>query len=99
MDNVTHTLIGLAVGQGFVGRRPEDPALGRAIVWASIIGNNLPDLDFVVPPLLASATGSTKLAYLLHHRGHSHTLIVGLGLALVVAALAARIGRVPLRAH
>jgi inner membrane protein len=45
----------------------------------SMTANNLPDLDFLYVPI----TGG-KLGYLLHHRGHTHTLAAGLPCALIV---------------
>src|SRR5690606_27267124 len=54
--------------------------------WVSALANNVPDGDMVLTPL----TGG-KLGYLLHHRGHTHTLpigiLLGLGVALVSLAL------------
>ncbi len=37
-----------------------------------MISGNLPDLDVIYAPLLSSGGG---LGYLLHHRGHTHTLL------------------------
>jgi inner membrane protein len=47
--------------------------------WAS---SNFPDLDLVFTPLLPQPLG-----YLLHHRGHTHTLLYALPQALLLAAL------------
>jgi inner membrane protein len=76
MDNVTHALAGVLLADATVealtpkGSLP-DPAFRRRARWASAIANNLPDLDFVVRGLTPG-----KVGYLLHHRGHSHTLLV-----------------------
>lgn len=61
-------------------RRSVPPAL-RYVAWmVSVAGNNLPDLDLVY-----SGITSGKLGYLLHHRGHTHTLVaVPLEAALVL---------------
>lgn len=89
MDNLTHTLAGLLVAEGLLCLRPRGaPTLpGRSqivVLAASAVSNNLPDADFVY----AGVTPG-KLGYLLHHRGHTHTLLVGLGLALVCYGIAA----------
>lgn len=89
MDNVTHTLIGVLVGEASAatsstsssGLSPQQ----RRNLYVTLmgVGSNLPDLDF----LYSTITGS-KLDYLLHHRGHTHTVagIVGVALLLGLAA-------------
>lgn len=81
MDNVTHSLVGIlaaeAVAQG--RRKPRLP------LWiVSAVANNLPDLDV----LLTTFVFPGKLGYLLHHRGHTHTLLLAplLSLSLLLAA-------------
>lgn len=84
MDNLTHTLIGVLVGE--TAAQTTSPTQGglpqqqRRNLFVTLmgIGSNLPDLDF-----LQSAIHGTKLAYLLQHRGHTHTVIG----ALIAAAL------------
>ena len=77
MDNVTHSLVGIAFGElwyNFKKNKGGGTALTRGgTVAASLLGNNLPDFDF----LYASGT-DPQLGYILHHRGHTHTLLVGL---------------------
>lgn len=87
MDNVTHTLIGVLVGEA-VGAATKPAPRGltpserrNVLVTTMAIGSNLPDLDF----LYSTVTGS-KLDYLLHHRGHTHTFVIALVLAAVVWA-------------
>lgn len=53
-----------------------------ALYLTSIVAGNVPDLDLVLSPLIPG-----KLGYLLHHRGHTHTLIFALPLALLCLAL------------
>jgi inner membrane protein len=84
LDNVTHTLISVLVGES-AARASADMRSGlpgatrrNLIVSLMAVGGNLPDLDF-----LYSALTGDKLDYLLHHRGHTHTVIG----ALAVAAL------------
>jgi inner membrane protein len=81
MDNVTHSLAGVLVAEMVcLGREqePDAPAFRTAALWTSVLANNLPDMDFVYRRLTPG-----KLGYLLHHRGHTHT-VVG---ALVLSAL------------
>ncbi len=77
MDNFSHALIGVLLG------RAAAPYVGhtRGAIFAAILASNLPDIDFIWMPLFADP----KLAYLVHHRGHTHTLLVGLVEAAAVA--------------
>lgn len=77
MDNITHTLIGIAIGEAVATHRKK----ARIPLWiASGIANNLPDLDV----LLTTFVFRDKLDYLLHHRGHTHTFLATPLLAAVV---------------
>jgi inner membrane protein len=84
MDNVTHTLIGVLVGETlsrtvFVARDGSPDRRLRGLVLPMMaVGSNLADLDF----LYSTITGS-RLDYLLQHRGYTHTVIG----AVVIAAL------------
>ena len=89
MDNVTHTLAGLVAARAALylrdrRARASGPALPLATLTASAFANNAPDLDF----LYRSITPG-KLGYLLHHRGHTHTLLATPALALLCLALVA----------
>lgn len=93
MDNLTHSLIGTAMGDGIrrlPAFRDRSQKFLTAILWAAIIGNNIPDGDFIINRI---STGG-ELGYLLHHRGYTHTLIAAPLLALVTMLLSAAIGRV-----
>lgn len=69
MDNVTHTLVGLAFGESVSLATKKK----RVPIWiASALANNLPDLDVA----LTSTLFRDKVGYLLHHRGHSHTFLL-----------------------
>lgn len=70
------------------GGRSDSPGSAKTIGWISILGNNFPDLDFAY-------TGITegKLGYLLHHRGHTHTLVGALGASLLLFGLALAVRR------
>ena len=79
MDNITHSLAGLVLAESAARLRArrtgaEPPArLRAASAIAAMIAANLPDAD-----LLYSGAGGDRLAYMLHHRGHTHTVIVAL---------------------
>lgn len=76
MDNVTHSLIGIVLAHLFV----REPRIRTAAMWTGVLASNFPDIDLVLRPFFADA----KLGYLVHHRGHTHTLL----LALLQAPLA-----------
>ncbi len=84
MDNVTHSLAGLLLAEAAVRLRErrtnaEPPAAFTAI---TALAANLPDAD-----LLYSGVGGDRLAYMLHHRGHTHTVVVAImGAAVLWAA-------------
>jgi inner membrane protein len=87
MDNISHSLIGLGVGE-LVQRSlaPEaDPGRQRTrrrlLLLACWLASNFPDLDLFLTPLLAAPLG-----YLLHHRGHTHTILFAIPQALLLFA-------------
>ncbi|WP_373069493.1 metal-dependent hydrolase [Gemmatimonas sp.] len=98
MDNVTHALAGLLMAdatvsyvQRRIGLAPpggvEAPSLARfrrAAVVLGIAAAEFPDVDLVYSgPMVAMG----KLGYLLHHRGHTHTVVWALvGAVLLWAA-------------
>ncbi len=88
MDNVTHSLLGALAGETIARFIPSArsllPEATRRGLYVSlmVVGSNLPDLD----SLYAGITGG-KLGYLLHHRGHTHTVIGAVGLALLTYGL------------
>jgi inner membrane protein len=96
MDNLTHALAGMLLAEAVVQlftpetQRPK-PGFRRAAWLASGVANNFPDLDFVYGGLTPG-----KLGYLLHHRGHTHTLLVATLLGVLtffgVRWLARRLG-------
>lgn len=90
MDNVTHSLFGYALARAVPTSLAESPAKRRALAWTAVVASNIPDADFVVGAFAHDA----KLAYLVHHRGHTHTLAFALPLGLAVAAACARLARV-----
>jgi inner membrane protein len=87
MDNLTHTLIGALIGET-AAHTTRTSANGLSadlrrtlLVGCGAIGSNLPDTD-----LLYSYFGP-KVSYLLHHRGHTHTIVGALLLAAMVYGL------------
>jgi len=99
VDNLTHSLAGLIIADAAIALRQRStaappPARYRAAALAtSVFANNAPDLDFVY-------TGITngRLGYLLHHRGHTHTLAAVLPLALLSLCLGLLVSRLGPRA-
>jgi inner membrane protein len=85
MDNLTHGLMGLALG---ALRRPEAgtsrplTATDKAVLLGSVLAAELPDLDTLLPA--ANPVDHALRA----HRGLSHALLLGPGVALVATALA-----------
>src|SRR3982750_82933 len=79
MDNVTHSLAGLLLAESGVWLRArrdggEPAAHFRATAAvSSMIAANLPDAD-----LFYTGVGGDRLAYMLNHRGHTHTVVVAL---------------------
>lgn len=78
MDNITHSLVGALTAEMAVAflkiKKPEWVVSRRTRVvflLSALLGSNLCDLDFIISLLLKP----TRLQYLLHHRGHTHTLI------------------------
>jgi inner membrane protein len=78
LDNITHSLVGVALADLAMGRRGTT-AQRPLFVGAGIIAANLPDLD-----LAYSRITPPPIGYLLHHRGHTHTVVGLVALALVL---------------
>ncbi|NEX64151.1 metal-dependent hydrolase [Noviherbaspirillum galbum] len=79
MDNLTHSVVGLALGEAIHRCLPheldplEQRTRRRMLLFAGWAASNFPDLDLLLSPLM-----SPPLGYLLHHRGHTHTLLAAL---------------------
>jgi inner membrane protein len=88
MDNLTHAVVGLGVGALIDRSLPAEPnqehrrLRSRMLLVIGCLASNFPDLDLVLTPLL-----DAPLGYLLHHRGHTHTLLATIGEALLLLAL------------
>lgn len=86
MDNLSHSLAGLVAGE-LIHRSlpaetdlPTDRLRRRLILLTCWLASNFPDLDLVLTPLLPAPLG-----YLLHHRGHTHTVLYLLPQALLLS--------------
>lgn len=88
MDNLTHSLAGLAIGEVIDRSLPVESDEGlarlrrRLILVSSTAANNFPDIDFIFNPLLAKPLG-----YLLMHRGHTHTFLFLIPQTLLLLAV------------
>ena len=81
MDNLTHSAIGLIVGETVV-RVLKKPGLRTPVLLASVMGNNIPDLDVLYTAITEAPYGN-----LLHHRGHTHTFAFAIPLAGLIVAV------------
>jgi inner membrane protein len=88
MDNITHSVVGLGVGALIDRSLPPEPDAARErvrqrmLLTIGCLASNFPDLDLVFTKMLAPPLG-----YLLHHRGHTHTLVAALGEVALLLAL------------
>jgi inner membrane protein len=88
MDNISHSLVGLAVGELVQRTLPPEPQpqaqslRRRLLLIACCAASNLPDLDLVMSRLLPAPLGN-----LLHHRGYSHTFLFALVQAVLLVAV------------
>ena len=88
MDNITHSVIGLGVGELLHRSLPPEPheapqRTRRALfLFTAWFASNAPDLDLFLTRLLPRPFG-----YMLHHRGHTHTLLLAVPQALLLLAL------------
>jgi inner membrane protein len=87
LDNLTHSFVGLGVGELVQRSLPAEPdparqrTRHRLLLTACAVASNFPDLDLFLTHLLPAPLG-----YLLHHRGHTHTLLYALPQALLLLA-------------
>ena len=80
MDNLTHSFAGAALAE-LALRDGTTPAPRRLFLAAGVVASNFPDAD-----LLYVGITPPPLGYLLHHRGHTHT-VVGLLAQFALLAL------------
>ena len=79
MDNITHSLVGVVLADAMAGRRAAK-SQRPLLVGAGIVAANLPDADIAYSVMTPAPIG-----YLVHHRGHTHTIV---GLVVLALALA-----------
>lgn len=88
MDNLSHSVAGLAVGELLHRSLPQedDPGMQRLrrrlLLFTAWAASNFPDIDLVLTPVLPAPLG-----YLMHHRGHTHTLLYAIPQALLLWGL------------
>lgn len=104
MDNVTHSLIGVALGhvalkafergtfaKPFKASLVRSPRFRSLVLWTSILANNAPDSDVVFPFLMKFFHfwgGDPRINQLLQHRGFTHTVTLAPLLGLISLGLA-----------
>lgn len=86
MDNLTHGLLGAAIGmlrprEGQNAPTPTD----KALPWATVIAAELPDLDVLL--------GSAPLDEYVYHRGFTHSLLFAPAVAAVATGVVKLIWR------
>jgi len=85
LDNISHTLAGVLLGECLArmrgGAMPLQPRRTLVVVLAAV-GSNLPDLD------LLDSGWHDRLDYLLHHRGYSHSVVAAALAGALLAVLA-----------
>ena len=88
MDNLSHSVVGLATGEFIhrslrqesdINRQQARRYLLLISCWAA---SNFPDLDIFFTQFLPAPLG-----YLLHHRGHTHTLLYAIPQAILLWAV------------
>lgn len=88
MDNLSHSVVGLAVGElihrslSKESRSDLQSVRRRLLLLCGWAASNFPDLDLFLTPLLPAPLG-----YLLHHRGHTHTLLYAIPQGIILLAL------------
>lgn len=80
LDNLTHSLAGIALGRTLDRR---EGAAAAASVWTALLASNVADADFFLPPIV----NGTKIEFLVHHRGWTHTLVLVPVLAVITAGI------------
>lgn len=87
MDNITHSLLGATLAE-LTLPAGASRAARRTFFAAGVVAANLPDGDLVYTRITPPPLGA-----LLHHRGHTHTVVglVVLGLAIAAVCLLPRV--------
>ncbi len=80
MDNLTHSLAGFCATEIYFQNKSISTSRRRFFHGLSLVANNFPDIDITLSKLI-----QPPLGYLLHHRGHTHTLLGAFFLSLGVS--------------
>lgn len=80
MDSLTHLVIGGCIGQVVAGK-----TLGRKALLLGIIGQSIPDIDFV------SGLWMTETEHILAHRGFTHSIAFAVLTTLLLAWISKRL--------
>jgi inner membrane protein len=97
VENLTHSLVGATIAELALPTNAT-PAQRRLFFTVGVVAANLPDADLLYTRIMPDPLG-----YLLHHRGHTHTVVglVGqallIGVTLVVPWIREQVQRSPLR--
>jgi inner membrane protein len=86
LENLTHSLVGAAIAHAALDDEAPPPAR-RLTIWAGVAAANAPDLDL----LYTGITSPPPIGYLLHHRGHTHTVVGLTAIAALIVVLAWRL--------
>lgn len=86
MDNVTHSLTG-ALAAELLPHRYASASYRRTLFWLLVVSANLPDLDVVLQLF------TDRLAYIIHHRGITHSLLFAPVFALLPALVWFGVGK------
>ncbi len=88
MDNLSHSVVGLGAAELLQRSLAPEADAGmqvtrrRLLLFSCWFASNMPDLD-----LFLTRLAPAPLGYLLHHRGHTHTVLFALPQALALLAL------------
>lgn len=95
MDNITHALAGCLMGAGALAAMARrgtaiTPTIRRTTIAVGMVTAEFPDSDLVYS---GDLLGMGQLAYPLHHRGHTHTVVFALLSAVAIWAVARAMSR------
>ncbi|MDQ3141787.1 MAG: metal-dependent hydrolase [Bacteroidota bacterium] len=82
MDSLTHIAIGACIGEAFSGRIE-----GKKVMLWGILAQSIPDIDFLAAFWLDTSDN------LLAHRGFTHSILFGVIMTPILAAIADRLHR------
>lgn len=82
MDNLTHSLAGFASVEVLNTWKPQTRKTYLVAQLTALLANNFPDIDMVYTGIVPG-----KLGYLIHHRGHTHTIFLGALFSVLIGYL------------